>query len=607
LNPTEKGTWVSVGGIYLPESALQPSSGQHQLPIIEAITAEEILGHKGGEQELVSLCQNLYWKDCIALASRIGTFLEKYENYQQYKANIQAKLTGNIYTGDAKHRIEKLLMNPDKTTKRILFNDWQLLLFMKAALLFGAEDPNLNLKEKAQLARIGQCLLIVNDLIADRSKDSRYGNGTNLIESLVRNASFFTREEPRYILPRYYELLSLLPNDPALTESENYVDIKAAFDDATGLDLDLFLALGFGVFAYYISINPSDFRLEKFVLNGSKFFNKTRVPSEKSNRLWKRVSLSRDQFRQKYIERYGSNNLGDYFDFTLFRQKPLIELDDNIYIPTNVHFLVERITSSVYWDICDNLKPPYTFMSFFGEVLQKYVEQLFKRIFPESAATTSRAFYDCRYNTSKGEQRASDVIAFYPNEAVLVEVIVGRLRMEQTITTGDINKFREDITRKVVDAARQLDSVIRDFKSETLRLPGWHPADIKQYYPIIVTESPLPLFVPTYEEVRRLVKNKQYLITSDIADLEIMDVGDMERIEPLLESGETLTNLLKDKLRDNLYRVLPMWNFLFMTKNRRLLQRPNVYLDKRLQDFAEKMKHLLFEIRDDNRETGEGQ
>jgi hypothetical protein len=605
LNPTEKDTWVSVGGIYLPKSALQPFSGQHQLPIMEAITGEEILRHQGGEQELVSLCQNLYWKDCIALASRTGAFLEKYEKYQQYEANIQAKLTDNIYTGDDKHRIEQLLLNPDKRTKRILFHDWQLLLFMKAALLFGADDPNLNLQERAPLARLGQCLLIINDLIADRSKDSRYGIGTNLIESLVRNASFFTREEPKYILPRYYELLSLLPNDPALMKSENYVDIEAAFNDATGLDLNLFLALGFGIFANYV--NPPDFHLDKFVLNGSKFFNRTRVPSEKANRLLKRVSLSRDQFRQKHIEKYGSDNLGDYFDFTLFRQKPLIELDDNIYVPTNVRFLVERITSSVYWDICDNLKPPDKFMSFFGEVLQKYVEQLFKRIFPESAATTSRAFYDCHYNTSKGEQRASDVIVFYPNEAVLVEVIVGRLRMEQTITTGDINKFQEDITSKVVDAARQLDRVIRDFKSETLRLPDWHPADMKQYYPVIVTESPLPLFAPTYEEVRRLVKNEKYLITSDIADLEIINVGDMERIEPLLGSGETLTSLLKDKLRDNLYRVLPMWNFLFMTKKHRLLQRPNVYLDKRLQDFAAKMRLLLFEMRDDTREPGEGQ
>ena len=595
MKSTEKDIWVSVGGIYLPKSALQPFSGQYQLPIMEVITAEEILGRKGREQELISLCQNLYWKNCIALASGIGAFLEK---YHKYEANIQAELTGNIYTGDAKHRIEHLLMNPDKRAKRILFHDWQLLLLMKAALLFGADDSNLNLKEKAPLVKVGQCLLIINDLIADRSKDNRYGSGTNLIESLVRSASFFTtREEPRYVLPRYYELLSLLPNDPALTKSENYVDIEAAFGDATGLDLNLFLALGFGVFANYI--NPPDFHLDKFVLNGSRFFNKTRVPSEKASRLWKRVSLSKDQFKQKHIERYGSDNLGDYFDFTFFRQKPLIELDDNIYVPTNVRFLVERITSSVYWDICDNLKPPDKFMSFFGEVLQKYVEQLFKRIFPESAATTSRTFYDRHYNTSKGEQRASDIIVFYPNKAVLVEVIVGRLRMEQTITTGDIDMFREDISKKVVDAARQLDRVIRDFKSETLKLPGWHPTDIKQYYPVIVTETPLPLFASTYEEVRRLVENEKYLITSDIADLEIMNVGDIERIEPLLESGETLTRLLEDKLRDNPYRVLPMWNFLFMTKKNRLLQRVNVYLDKRLKDFAAKMRHLLFEMRDD--------
>jgi len=603
LNSTEKDSWVSMGGIYLPKSVLRSFSSQYHLPFREAITAEEILGHKGREQELVALCQNLYWKDCIALASRMDAYLEK---YRQHEVDIQTKLTSNIYIGNTKHRIEQLLLNPDNGSKRILFSDWQLLLFMKAALLFGSDDPNLNLEDTSSLARVGQCLLIINDLIADRSKDSRYGSETNLSESLIRTMSFFVREEPRYILPRYYELFSVLPNEPTLKQSRKYVDIKAAFKEATEVDFDLFLALGFGVFANYVG--APDFHLDKFVLNSSKFFNRTLVTSEKANKLLRRVSISRDQFRQQHIAQYGGS-LGNYFDFTLFRLMPLIELDKNIYIPADVRFLVERITSSLFWDICDNQKGrrKSMFMSFFGELLQKYLEQLFKRIFPESAITTNRAFYDYRYNTSKGEQRASDIIVFYPNEAVFVEVKVGRLRMEQTITTGDINKFQEDITSKVVDAARQLDRVIKDFKSETLRLPGWHPADMKQYYPVIVTESPLPLFASTYEEVRRLVENEQYLINSDIADLEIMNVGDMERIEPLLESGETLPSLLKDKLQDNLYRVLPMWNFLFMTKKHNLLQRPNVYLDKRLQDFAAKMRHLLFEMRDDNREPGECQ
>ena len=590
MDSTKKDAWVSAGGIYLPKSALQAFSDQHQLPVGEVITAEEVFGQKGGEQELISLCQNLYWKNCITLASGIGAFLEKYDKYE---ADTQAKLTGNIYTGDAKHQIEQLLVNPDKGPKCVLFHDWQLLLFVKAALLFGSDDPKLSLNDKSSLARLGQCLLIINDLIADRSKDSRYDNGTNLSESLIRIMSFSVREEPRCILPRYYELLSVLPNESTLKQSQNYVDIEAAFEEATEVDFDLFFALGFGVFANYARV--SDFHLDKFVLNGAKFFNRTLVASEKANKLWRQVSVSRDQFRQQHIAKYG-DGLGNYFDFTFFRQKPLIELDDNIYVPANVRFLVERITSGVYWDICDNLESPDKFRTFFGEVLQKYVEQLFKRIFPESAATTIRAFYDWRYNTSRGEQRASDAIVFYPDEVALVEVIVGRLRMEQTITTGDITRFREDINTKVVDAARKLDRVIRDFKSKTLRFPGWDPTDIKRYYPVIVTESPLPLFGPTYDEVRQLVNNRKYLITSDIADLEIISVGDLERIEPFLESGETLTSLLKDKLQDNLYSVLPMWNFLFMSKERRLMKQVNAYLDDRLKYIAGKMRHLLFGV-----------
>jgi len=226
----------------------------------------------------------------------------------------------------------------------------------------------------------------------------------------------------------------------------------------------------------------------------------------------------------------------------------LVSLDDGIYVPVDTRFLVERITSGIYWDIFDSLSgnEKYRFTSYFGILLQKYLEELFRRAYPESQTTANRVFYDVQYD---GE-RSSDVMLFYGEEAVFIEVVVGRLRMEETMITGDLVAFKEDISIKVVDAAKQIDRVIRDFTTGRLPLADCSPTDIKHYYPVVVTVSPLPIFLSIYNEVRGMVADAGYLASTNIAELEIMNVGELEVIESLLEAASyTNANIGKQNPR----------------------------------------------------------
>ena len=581
--------WIRLGSIYLPESLLQRSRSSQYLPVAEAVTAEEVLGQRGDENKAIELCQSIFWKDCILFVSRVGALLEKHGSED---TELQIKLSEQVFTGSKRNRVIKLLESPSRTVKRSLFNSWQLLMIAKTALLFGSDDVEDNLGSPSRLEALGDCFLVVNDLIGLGSGRESYEDDTHTSEALIRNGSFFAREEAGNLLPRYYELFLVLPKREDMKESPQYMDIETVFRSATGFGLNLFLAVGFGIYSFYAPAR--DLHANKFVLNSSTFFNKTLVPDEIANRLLDYISISRDQFKEQHRTKYGKGNLGNYFDFTCFRQTPLVSLDDGIFVPVDTRFLVERITSGIYWDIFDSLSgnEKDRFASYFGILFQKYLEELFHRAYPESKTTANRLFCDVRYD---GE-RSSDVMLFYGEEAIFIEVVVGRLRMEETIITGDLDAFKEDVNTKIVDAAKQIDRVIRDFTTGKLPLPDWSPADIKRYYPVVVTVSPLPVFLRTYNEVRGMVANAGYLTSTNIAEIEIINVGELEMIESLLEAGHTLVRILESKIQDEFYRNIPLWHYLYATITDGTLRKGGSHLRTQREALFEKIRPLLFDV-----------
>ncbi len=162
--------------------------------------------------------------------------------------------------------------------------------------------------------------------------------------------------------------------------------------------------------------------------------------------------------------------------------------------------------------------------------------------------------------------------------------------------TGDLDAFKEDLSTKVVDAAKQIDRVIQDFTAGKLPLADWSPAEIKRYYPVVVTVSPLPVFLSTYDEVRGMVANAGYLTSTNIAELEITNVGELEMIESLLEDGHTLVQILESKTQDKFYRVIPLWHYLYATINDGTLRKGGSHLSTQREVLFDKISPLLFNI-----------
>lgn len=582
---------MRVGNFYVPEAVVHKVGDAPALPLAVTITAAELFGRKGTEERAVSLSKRIFWKDCVIVASKLGAALE---TGGANDIALQIRLAREMLKGDMLKQAVTLLRSRYQSSERNLFNCWQLLTLVKMALLYGPQDESKCLTGESKQLALAECLLNINELIGRGTGADKMDDDNHIIEAIIRTGAFCNREQPGNLLSRYYELLLKLPSDPILRGSASYLDMEAAFRNGSGFDLVLFLALGLAVYSHYSTITNYD--TSKFVLDSSTYFNKTLVAEEETGKMLDLISTTKQDFQAAHVAKYGSNVFANYFDFTFLRQKPLVKLDDNILVPVDVKFLVERITSGIYWDICDALAEPdrKKFMSFFGEVFHKYLERLFKRAYPESSALVRRSFYDTRYDTPYGARRASDVVLFYGRQAVFIEATVGRLSMEKTMVTGDLIGFSEDIDSKVVTAAKQIHRVILDFINGKLIFPGWNADRITRYYPVIVTVSPLPLLLATYDMVRKAVARKRYLNSGNIAQLEIASIGELEMVEPLLSAGVTLVDILDGKNRHSYYSRAPLSEYLYATQDKAMLGAGNAHLRACTDEMANRVSGLLF-------------
>jgi len=564
------------------------------IPTATTLSHSEIFSSPGTRKELISQVKQLPYAQCILLSSKQASFLEK---RGWFDTEAQLGLAKNLFDRESFKKVQGLMRsNTGQLGKRTLFHDWQLRFLVKASLIYGSPMRARLENEQKLLRRYGRCLLIINDLmIEDRPEEGYETPGdlrSGIQEALIRQVAAHRVENPKHLLARYFILFLRIASDPEILNSPNALNIRSAFFDATGIDLRTFLATGLGVYTYYLDVK--DFSTRPFVIKANGFFRRSAVSGKSTKNLFSLLGTNRRIAKKEHRAKY-KRGLGKLFDLINLMQRPLVQLQGGNYVPVSPQDVVERITAGVYWDIHDHLQGTERekFQRFFGELIEAYVRLSFQRMIPESEGLVRRTYYDFPYITKDGERRASDTILFGPNYAVFVDATVGRLRMTETVIPGALDEFREDIQVKIVETARQIDRSIQDFKTGILNFPDWQPNAIQKYHPIIVTSSPLPIILQTWEEVLHLVQSAGLLTELDIKPLEILSLEDLEFIEPVVASGVTIERLLVEKQGNQDFARGPIIDFL--AKHSAYKEYASkTYLSKMFSEQMEEVRHELF-------------
>jgi hypothetical protein len=544
LRPDE---WlVLTSGLHVPSQAfVRQQIGAPGMAVY--VLAEELTGRRTRLAEIVTTLRKIGAYEALQALSRIGLLLE---NHEWSNRDLQIALVRNLLPRRCSQRAEEIL-----TTQayRFVFFEQQILSAMQLAILYCPKSSTSRLEGNRPLFEefMVTCVLGVTDVLESTYMRSakhqpvlRGGQFSEALASaLLRNAFFNYRDEFIYMLGRFWDLFLELPSQ--LSDSPNYVDVENAFVEATGATLREFFAVGFALAGHFMQASglAGEQDVRKFVIDPNVYFSTTSLADTT-------VSCTREL----------------HFSFVTMRQSPLLRFQNGACIPLSLRFLHERSTIGVYWLIHDNLpaQSRSTFRTFFGELFEEYVKRTFARVFPSAPHLAKRVVLARQYGAAAQRKEASDVIVLYAHAALFVEVKAARLRMEDSGIKGDVGAFRQDLQSKVIGAARQIDSVVRDFLSGQLCLEGLPASDMRRAYSIVLTFGHVPQTPPVWREIQNALDNNGLLQGPLFAPLQLINIEELELLAWYLASGgpRSLMGILDGRADDAYYRFFPLKMYL---------------------------------------------
>lgn len=387
-----------------------------------------------------------------------------------------------------------------------------------------------------------------------------------MFRGLVRNSLLLHREEKERLLGRYYKLLFVLPSEAC---KDGAIDLPKTFSDAEGIDLKLFFAMGALLITRFTTgsrlkadaTNVEQFE-RSFFVDWEKDFNW--LPKETISLIRKTAVMTSTQAKDRFIELENEatkNGVQLSYEYGLrpFVEKPLLELTPSVSALTHYPFLAEKFTVGIYWSIFDYLKDkaggayPGSFANYWGCLCQKYAEQIFCNDIIRSRKIKAKCFIDRPYEKGGTEARGSDIILYDPEqkELFLFDVTYSALRM-QTAFEEDNIKHLDDGINKLIEKAEQINEVIQDIKSGVLKLDNVSPNKIRKYRPFIITMASYPMWSFIWNTIPNIwtgindrLKDKGYFTDSNVVDLKIFTVAELEELAARHSAGVSIFQILR--------------------------------------------------------------
>ncbi len=580
--------WQKKGGIIIPGEHGNGPVPPKLRGFAIFIPYSDIQGKRISKKEIKKEVGLYYYQDTFSMASKLDIIFEikNYDSKEQ-QVGIFMRLLKTSLSKHKKEKILELIIDSD----RFFFFENQILNTAKLGLLYGRENKkNAKPLEEDYTQKV---IWGITDHLENKGhkRENLAQKKISVLETIIRNSYFNNKESYIFLTVRYWKLFFLkLVRQKKLLKSKNFINLDNEFKEATKFNLILYFSVGFSILAYYYNINldKGKFNPNYFTINRDKIFKKTNTNRKEALKVLDHLSFTREEFKKGFNKNLLEDN--DFFyNFTFFRKKPILKINENLHLPAGLRFLKEKISGGVFWDIADSLteKKRLKFFRFFGEIFEEYINDIFRRVYCKKSILNKRCFFEKEY--TKESKRTSDVMLLYGEEAIFIETNASRLRIDAAIS-GDIEEVKKDFNKIIFESAKQLNRVINDFRNDEFNLAGVGHKYIKKIYPLIITINPIPQLDLIWQElINPGLKNRNLLQGTDIGPLQIISAEELEFLETIL-TKKSLLDILKEKTDSNL-RYLPMKSFLYFKK---LMSRENKYMKKEFHKITNKIGKNLF-------------
>jgi len=161
----------------------------------------------------------------------------------------------------------------------------------------------------------------------------------------------------------------ILKNTPAR------IDLGKALESHTGLSLDSYVDLTLGVLTNYLGRRPKEL-IENAGISivGPETHFGTSVSPEITHKFWEMESTTMDGLRAALS---AASGLVPHQDFTVFRMKPFVRLDNGNLFCVNPGFIQEKLEVGLFWTIANTLQGADRQNAFetWGKLFEAYINQ----------------------------------------------------------------------------------------------------------------------------------------------------------------------------------------------------------------------------------------
>lgn len=383
------------------------------------------------------------------------------------------------------------------------------------------------------------CLLLVDaaaQLLTPNAARGRvvFGNvEESVLMDMVRGDVLSRERDAALQLARYHHLWRQYGDeigDPRLTATP-----RALFKVATGVEIDLFWALGAALYAFY-SNRETQSPLLLADLNSD-------LPPEQLTAFTDCVAMSLDEARSRL-----GRSL-DPWDYLALQTKPVLRLRGGM-VAVDLPFLADRFTSGLYWFVLDHLqrhdrKAAHAWSRAYAWMMEDMVrQQLASVAVPLVGPGADAVAYNEGALQAMYGGKACDLAVDYGDRWLLVEVKKHTISLD-TRVHGRFEKLAKEVEQVVAEAVSQLDAVAQNLLRNEAALTGKARPSMRTIIPLIVVAGTFPFEPTTDAYMRHILKARSWLRDPRIHPLAIIELEDLDCLTSLGEQGQLVPDLLR--------------------------------------------------------------
>lgn len=335
-----------------------------------------------------------------------------------------------------------------------IFPEITLLNFLKLALRFcPIGDRDISALDVDLLVR---CYLATHDHFPPERTSRSSGEGKKFMEWLEQDLirqSMRLDEPMELLIPRYWALWVTFPRLLGKEEAlRTFIPPSAPQDIRKGFIVALSL------WAYW---NSRAQDLAAPVMLRRRYWDGHPQVWEDVDAWLREIALPAEDFKRELERewtRLGREEVWEY-SFVTMQNWPLVWIGDDLYC-LSLKGLIRRVTDGVYYRMltacAGDAKRVNDLTRLFGDFFHEYVHDLWQRTAGKTAVR--------RVRYGKLQKEAGDGFVERGSDFLLYDAKSTRFRLP-TVRTGKIDDVASDLQRGILEAARQLDSVILDIRA----------------------------------------------------------------------------------------------------------------------------------------------